>query len=386
MRKSWLIVMALLLVGVRANSANAQVAVDQTLFLTFIPNVQFAPVYVALEKGYFAENGINLTIQHGDEPVGVDLIAANQLQFGIVGGEQVIAARANGRPVVFVYEWFQNYPVGVVAPVEAGIASVEDLRGRRVGLPGFFGASYTGIQAMLAAADMTQGDVQLEPIGFNAPEIVCVGGVDAAVVYINNEPLQIRQRAQLGDCGSVSDVIVLPVADYADLVSNGLITNETMIAENPDLVRAMVAAFDAGLRDAIRNPAEAYLLSARHVEGLLTDDQRVAFEAAAAEQAVWLDANPAPDASTAVSAYRLELATQRMDSLVRLYSDFDPATLLQYAVLVETITFWDADQLGVTDPVSWAVTQDTLLNMALLSAPLDDLDAAFTNVFLPEQS
>jgi NitT/TauT family transport system substrate-binding protein len=388
MRKLWVlgIACALWLVSLRGDGARAQTLVDQTLFLTFIPNVQFAPFYVALEQGYFAQQGLDITIQHGDEPVGVDLVAANQLQFAIVGGEQVIAARANGRPVVFVYEWWQNYPVGVVAPVESGITIPQDLAGRRVGLPGFFGANYTGIQAILASVDLTERDLQLEPIGFNAPEVICVGGVEAAVVYINNEPLQIRQRALAGDCGDVSDVVVLPVSNYADLVSNGLITNEATIAENPDLVRAMVTAVDAGLHDAVNNPAQAYLDSAVYVEGLLTDEQRPVFEALAAEQAAWLAENPAPpsDDPAAVREHRLEINTRRIAQMLNLYETFDPATLLQYAVLNETISFWDADRLGVTDPVSWAVTQDTLISMGLLSAPLDDLDAAYTNAFLPE--
>lgn len=387
MMRKWFMV-AVLVVMVGIGTVQAQEVINQTLFLTYIPNVQFAPIYVALEKGYFADNGINLTIQHGDEPVGVDLIAAGQLQFGVIGGEQVIAARVNGRPVVSVYEWFQDLPVGVVAPVDSGIASVEDLRGRRVGVPGFFGASYTAIQAMLAAAGMSQSDLQLEPIGFNAPEVMCVGGVEASVVYINNEPLQIRQRAQAGDCGTITDVTVIPTADSADLISNGLVTNEETIANNPELVRAMVAAFDAGLRDAIRNPAEAYLLSAAHVEGLLPDEQRSTFEALAAEQAAWLEANPAPDATDtpALQAYRAAIAQRNVDLLAGLYQDFDPATLLQYAVLVETISFWDADRLGYADPSAWAITQDTLLAMDLINAPLDDIDSAFTNAFLPESS
>ena len=59
------------------------------------------------------------TMQYGDEPDGVDLIAADQLQFGFISGEQVIQARAKDRPVVFVYEWFQKYPVGIVVPADS---------------------------------------------------------------------------------------------------------------------------------------------------------------------------------------------------------------------------------------------------------------------------
>ena len=69
-----------------------------------------------LEKGDFKAVNLDVQLQNGDEPVGVDLVAANQLQFGLISAEEVIKARANARPVVQVYEWFQKYPVGIVAP------------------------------------------------------------------------------------------------------------------------------------------------------------------------------------------------------------------------------------------------------------------------------
>lgn len=348
---------------------------DIIFFLTFVPNVQFVPLYAGIDSGAFAANGINLTIEHGDEPVGVDLIAAGERQFGMISGEQVIAARANARPVVFVYEWFQQYPVGVVAPVGANIDSVADLVGRRVGIPGRFGASYSGFLALLAANDLTESDVQLEVIGFNAPEIVCIGAVDASVVYVNNEPLQIAQRAEQGDCGAVEGVTVIPVAAAADMVSNGIVTNEQTIAEQPELVRAMLAGFDAGLRLSINNPARAYLISADYVDNLpLRDDLRAVLEAEAESQAAALtdDLDRA-----AVAAYRDDLRE-------RLHTQFDSADLLQFDVLLATIELWDADQLGVTEAESWVLTQDVLQLMGFIDAPID-LSAAYSNDFLPER-
>src|SRR5215813_13983137 len=85
-----------------------------TLFLGYIPNIQFAPVYDAVEKGYFQQNGIDVKLEHGyDETDGLNRIAANKLQFGLISGEQVILARANGAPVTYVYRWYQHFPVGV---------------------------------------------------------------------------------------------------------------------------------------------------------------------------------------------------------------------------------------------------------------------------------
>ncbi len=72
----------------------------------------------------------------------------------------------------------------------------------------------------------------------------------------------------------------------------------------------------------------------------------------------------------------------RAELLDRLKQSFDPATLLQFEVLLSSIDMWDADQLGYTDPQSWQVTADTLVQMGSLdTAP--DLSGAYSNDFLP---
>lgn len=359
----------LLLMGV-IPGVSAQVA-DLPFFLTYIPNVQFSPLYVGIEKGYFAEAGVNFTLQYGEEPVGVDLIGADTMQFGIISGEQIIQSRAMQRPVVYVYEWFQKFPVGVVVADDSDILSVADLAGRKVGIPGPFGASYSGIVALLQANGMSETDVVLDSIGFSAPEVFCKGAVEAAVVYINNEPLQIQERAEAGDCGNVTGVRVFPVSDAVDLVSNGLVTNEATIASKPELVQGVVGAFDQALRDVINNPAEAYLLSGVYVEGLLTDELSAALEAESTRQAEFLAAEPD----------RAAVAESRAAMRERLGEQFDNEALVQFDVLLNTIELWDVDQLGVTTPESWDVTQNVLLTTGFLKNPTD-LTGAFTNEFV----
>lgn len=364
-----LLLVPVLLSGVQAVAQG----VDVPFFLTFVPNIQFSPLYIADGKGYFTDAGLNLAIQYGDEPDGVDLIAADQIKFGMISGEQVIQARANGRPVVYVYEWFQQYPIGVVVPADSGINSAAALAGLQVGIPGRFGASYTGLTALLNSGGLTEGDIQLEPIGFNAPDVFCLGQLDASVVYVNNEPLQIRQRAEGGDCGDVTGVDVIPVASVADMVSNGIVTNADTIANNPELVQAVVGAFDRGLRDVIQNPAEAYLFTLDYVENLPASEALVtALADEAALQNDFLASGPD----------RAMVADSRDAMFERLSRQFAPDELIQMRVLLATIDLWDADQIGVTDPQSWVLTEQIMVAMGL-ATPSIELGASYTNNFVP---
>ncbi|HRE47790.1 MAG TPA: ABC transporter substrate-binding protein, partial [Aggregatilineales bacterium] len=292
-----------------------------TLFLGYIPNIQFAPVYVAYDLGYFREVGIDLTIEHGfDETDGLTRIAAGKLTFGMISGEQVILARAAGAPVKYVYRWYQKFPVGLVMLEKNAIKELADLKGKTLGVPGLFGASYVGLQALLKTAGVSESEVTIKAIGFEPVPVICSGGVDASVVYISNEPAQVEKT-----CGAVT---VIPVAEYANLVSNGLVVGETLLKDDPAFVRRAVAAFNRGLAKVIEDPALAYEISRKYVETLGADD-----------------------------------AVQRN-------------------VLAKSIDLWKAERLGANDAATWTRTAETLLGMGLIQT-MPDVAAAYTDDFLP---
>ncbi len=371
-----LILIVVLLLGVAPAAAQDDLT-DITVFMPFIPNIQFAPVYVAMERGYFADAGLNVTLEYGSEPDGLELIATGEMDYGFISGEQVILARANERPVVYVYEWYQRNPIAVAVPQTAdstALGAPGELAGMTVGVPGRFGATYLSLTALLTFSGLDESDINLQEIGFNAPEVVCVGGVEAAAVYINNEPLQIRNRALADDCGDTTDVQVIPVADYVDLVSNGIVTSEVKVSEQPEQVEAFNTAFDRALRETIANPLAAYTLSVPLIEGLPYENAEV-FQQGAEETAAFLAGNPSAD----------DIAAQRAQVFDAVAGQLTDDERVQLEVLLETIKLWGTDNLGMTDGGSWEVTQNILLAMEFISEPTE-IDAAYTNAFLPEQA
>ena len=235
-----------------------------TLNLTYIPNVQFAPFYVAIEEGIFAKHGLDVSLAYGNEADMVALVGSDHQQFMIASGEQVLLSRAQGLPVISVREWYQHYPIGVASLKSSHILEPADLRGKSIGLPGLFGASYIGFEALAGHAGLSDDDYELRSIGFTQVEALVTGQVDAVVVYLANEPVQLRARGY--------EINLLSVADSLSLVGNCLVTNEKSLSERTDLVRRMAVALDEALAATAADPDKAFEISRKYVENLEADD------------------------------------------------------------------------------------------------------------------
>lgn len=309
--------LVVLLAACGGNGANSDELTHIRLPMGYIPDPQYAPFYVAVDKGYFAAENLEIEFDYSFETDGVALVGANELQFAIVSGDLVVLARAQQLPVVSVLQWFQKYPIAVVSKAEAGITRPEDLAGRTVGLPGFFGASYLGYVGLLESAGLQESDVQAQEIGFTQVEALKTGQVEAVVGYANNEPVQLASQGVA--------VNVIYVSDYVNMVANGIITNEETIANRPELVQGFVRAVLRGLADTLDDPAGAYAISKKYVEGL--DDSRL-------------------------------------------------------PVLEASLPLWQADTLGLSQEAAWANTQEILLATGLLDAPLEPLAPIFNNEFV----
>lgn len=262
MKKTILLLIVLVILAVLSScktTSNGELE-EITFNLTYIPNIQFAPIYVSIDKGFFAEEGLDIKLAYGNEADMVALVGSNHQQFMIASGEQVLLSREQGLPVISVANWYKDYPVGVAALKESGISQPSDLVGKDIGLPGLYGANYIGMEALAAQTGLRANDYKLVSIGFTQVESLVSGTVDAVVVYLANEPVQLRARGY--------EVNVMAVQDYIELVGNCLVSNETSVQNNPELVQKMVRAFRKGIEYTAANPEEAWTISQKYVDNL----------------------------------------------------------------------------------------------------------------------
>lgn len=293
----------------------------------YIPNVQFAPYYVAQQRGYYRQAGLNVTFNYAFSPNLLELVGAGKMDAANADGTDVIAATAKGVPIVYVMSEYQRFPVCVFSLASKGIHSWAGLRGKTVGLPGTYGSSYVGLLAALHAAGLSPRDVRLQSIGYTQAASVAQGKVDAAVGFSANEPVLLARRGY--------KVTTIQVSDAANLVAPGLIVGKSLIARDPALVRAFVQATLHGLADTIADPQAAFAM-ARRIPGLTT-----------------LHGRDVGD---------------------------------QYQVLLRTIAFWHgpatrAHGLGYADPAQWAGSVRMLQAISQVSAPPRP-DTMYTNTFV----
>lgn len=309
-----------------AGASGEQELQKVTLGLGFIPNVQFAPFYVAMSKGYYAAEGLEVEISYGGSVNDLLLqVAAGKLPFLMAAGDEILLARSQQIPVKMVFLMYQRVPVAVFSKEAAGISKPEDLRGKTIGLPGRYGATYIGLRGLLHAAGLSEQDVTFSEIGFTQFEAVSTDKVPAAVGYANNEPLRLRETG--------TEVNVIQVADYIQLVNNGIVVSEAFEKEQPELVRKFVRATRRGLEEVIARPDEAFDLSLKHIPELAADQHP-----------------------------------------------------FQRKVLTETIRYWrtpetDREGLGWLNPPAWQATYDFLRTAGILTQETDPSQAYSTEFY-----
>jgi NitT/TauT family transport system substrate-binding protein len=325
--RAWLAVLLLLMAGALplAGCGASASGNSLTVGLTYIPNIQFAPFYVAQSLGYYKAAGLNVTLRHhgaNEDEFGALISGKENLIFA--GGDETLPARAQGQDIVYVAEIFTKYPVALIVPSDSPIQTVSDLKGHTVGIPGKFGATYTGLLALLASAGLKQGDVNIQTVGFTQVQALVTKKVDAVMGYLNNEPIQIQKQGM--------SVRTFDVASAQPLISNGVAGLRSTLSAHPDQVKAFIAATLKAVDYTIAHPQEALEISKADVPGL--DDP-----------------------------------TNAADALT---------------VLKATLPLWEhSSKAGYSDPAAWKSMADFMQAQGLIAGNVGDVTKAYSNDYVP---
>ncbi len=320
---------AVMLSGNKPTTTSEQAKPEKvTAIMPFIASSEFVPVYTAVTNGYYAEEGLDVKVEHTAEGgfSAIKQIAAGNVEFGYaISGGSVILARSQNIPVVSVYQVEHNNLFGVISKKDLNITKPEQLVGKKITIIGPGSPPDIAVKAILKNSGVDYNKVELIPVGGASIPTFLQGKADAIAGYIIHELIL--------DAEKVPYNVMYPRDYNANFVTGTIATREDVIKNNPELVKKFVRATAKGLKYAIDNPEAA-------VDSYIKNFNPDAEKDRALEMGYW----------------------------TRIVNE-----------VIEPSKF----KLGNIDKNQWTATQDTLFNIGVIDKKTD-LTKAYSTEFLPK--
>ena len=260
---------------------------DITVLLDWVPNTNHTGLYVALENGYYAEEGLNVEIIQPSEGGSADLVAAGQGQFGVSYQEQVTYARTaeTPLPIKAIAAIIQHNTSGFASPADRNIESAADFEGKK----------YGGWGSPMEIATL-KALMEKEGADFEKLEIVDIGAVDFFGAVETMVDFTWIYEGWDGVAAGLKDypinfIKLQDVDPNLDFYTPVLIAEESYLEANPEIAKAFVRATKRGYEFAIENPKEAATILLAHASEIDPDLAVASQEYLAgeyqAEAAVW---------------------------------------------------------------------------------------------------
>jgi ABC-type nitrate/sulfonate/bicarbonate transport system substrate-binding protein len=322
----WVFVLAIVLTACGAPSSNGSGPGDQvTVQLSWFPSVEYAGFYAALEQGFYAEAGLDVTLKSGGPEVdALGEVKSGNSQFGVGTGDSLIIARSNGDNFVAVSTIFRNNPMVAMSLSSADIQKPEDLAGKNIGVIAPDLSTTWDVQFLALLQEM---NVQQDSISFSAIEDyhganeLKSGRLDVmSGMFATNEPVVAKLA------GDALNLIFYK--DYGiDVYPNAIFVTDEFVQDNPDLVGRFVKATLRGYQFAIEYPEAVAAFALKYDDALDLTVQQETMKA----QIPFIDTGDAP--------------------------------------------------IGSMDEAVWNTTQEILLQFGLIAQPID-LATVYTNQFI----
>lgn len=294
---------------------------DVTIGLTYIPNVQFAPVYVADAQGLYNDAGVTATVRHHGSDEGLfTALLAGQEDVVIASGDEAVVAASQGLDLVSIGQYYASYPGTVIVPADSPITTLADLKGKTIGIPGEYGSSYYATLAAIKAGGLQTSDVTISSIGYTQQAALAAGQVDAVVGFTNNDAVQMRL--------SGLDIREIPLDDGSTpLVAASIVTTREWAQSHPDAARAVVSATTEAM-NAIAADPQVGLDAAAQWDTTLTDETSLGAANAvlAATVPLWLGDDARADGVQDLATWSSMVSF--LSSIGVLEGDVDPSAIV----------------------------------------------------------
>ena len=226
---------------------------ELNVVLDWYPNALHAFLYDAIEKGYFEEEGLKVTIRFpSNANDAISLVAAGQADIGLYYQQDVIIARANQDVPVKSIGAVVQAPLNIVLSLaEEDIHSPEDLVGRTIGYAGTE-LSEALIRSIMAYVGADSSDVEMIDVGFDLMSSMTTGNVDATIgCLVNHEVPQMEEEG--------FDVSYFELDDYGvpTYYEGVFLASDEMIESEPEVLSAFLRASAKGFEDVKNDPAGA---------------------------------------------------------------------------------------------------------------------------------
>jgi len=241
-------------VGLAVGAAGPSVAQDKQQVTYLLPAPTFLPAFgpwmLANARGYYAEEGLEVTFQSAKG--GVDVakqVGAGNADIGGGIGDTPIIVRANGIPVKAVAVLGGRALTQLVATEESGIKGPADLKGKVVTTLSYQDTTYYALLGALSTADLTKNDVQIQAAGPAGVWKLFVAGEADAMAAVPDWIGLARAQGK--------NVRIMPIEDYFPSMAQAILASDDTIKNRPELIEKLVRATLKGMADNMKDPAGA---------------------------------------------------------------------------------------------------------------------------------
>src|SRR5688572_17217407 len=215
-----------------------------------------ATFFVAIDKGYYKQEGLSVSIDPGSGSVeGINRVASGAYEVGFADINSLIKYRDNPRnlPVRAIMLVYDTPAFSIVSLKKNGIAKPKDLEGKVLGAPAADGA-YAQWPIFVQANKIDSSKVKIENIGFPVREpMLAQGKVDAITGFWFSSYMNLKANGVKDE-----DIVVIHMRDYGvDLYGNVIVANPDFLRFQPKAAAGFVRATIRGIQDTVRNPEAA---------------------------------------------------------------------------------------------------------------------------------